>query len=185
MPVIGLYCSASDNIEPLYKEEAIQLASWIGRQGWTLMNGGSSQGLMNLFSETVHQSGGTCLGVIPTSFRANGWISPFNDEIIWVNNLSERKETIKANSDVILVFPGGIGTLDEMFDAWASYSLGFHHNPVVLCNLHDFYSPLLSFLEKLKKDGFIHSFLPDPLNVVDSIEAGVDWLEKWAKASKK
>jgi len=177
MEKICIYCSASEKINPLFKDSAIKLAKWMGKNNKTLLNGGSSQGLMKVFSSTVKENGGKTIGIIPENLKGRGWLSNYNDEVIIVKDLNERKDMMKKLSDIMIVFPGGIGTLDEMFDAWASFSLGYHNKKIVLVNVDGFYNHLIEFLNKLKAEKFIHDFLPSPLIVVNSIDKCIDILK--------
>jgi len=177
MHYIGIYCSASTHIRPVFQESAIQLATWMGKNKLTLVNGGSNQGLMEIFSKTIHENGGKSIGVVPSAFETRGWFSRHNDEIIFVENLSDRKELIKEKSDVLIVFPGGIGTMDEFFDAWSSFNLGFHGKKIILVNVDNFYKPLLDFLAILKEERFTHDFLPNPLIIADSVNHCIEILE--------
>jgi len=177
MQRIGIYCSASTHIRPLFREEAIKLGLWIGKNGKTLVNGGSNQGLMEVFSRTVREHGGHCIGVIPENFHERGWYSGETDEKILVKDLSERKDVIKRISNILLAFPGGVGTLDELFDAWSSYNLGFHNKRIVLINLNGFFDPLMQQLNFLREEKFLHDFLPNPLLVVKSVDECIVLLE--------
>ena len=177
MQTIGIYCSASILIRPIFQQEAYRLGEWIGKKNKTLINGGSNQGLMEVFSRAVKENGGRCIGVIPADFYKRGWYSNQTDEKVIVDNLSDRKEIIKKRSDVLIVFPGGIGTMDEFFDAWASYTLGFHDKKIILVNIDGFFTPLLQQLEVFREEKFIHEFLPSPLVIVDSVVQCIEQLE--------
>jgi len=177
MQYIGIYCSASIKIRPVFMESATKLGSWMGQKGMTLINGGSNQGLMQVFSKAVHENGGHCIGIVPSSFSNRGWFSKYNDETIFVDNLSERKELIKQRSDILIVFPGGIGSMDELFDAWASFNLGFHDKKIILANIDDFYEPLLKFLDNLREEKFLHEFLPNPVIIANSVEDCISIIE--------
>lgn len=166
---IGIYCSASTHINPVFNENARQLAKWMGQKGMTVVNGGSTQGLMEIFSSTIHEYGGKSIGVVPEDFKERGWYNDKNDETVFVENLSDRKEKIKSLSDLIIVFPGGVGSLDELFDAWASYNLDYHKKRIIIANIEGFYEPLIGFLEKLKDEHFLHDFLPKPIIVAEDI----------------
>lgn len=179
---VGIYCSASTHIDLIFQENAVKLATWMGQNGHTLVNGGSNQGLMEIMSRTVREQGGHSIGVVPENFKERGLFSKYTDETIFVTDLNERKAVMKEKSDVLLAFPGGIGTLDEFFDAWASFNLGFHDKPILLVNINGFYNPLITFLDQLKKDGFIHDFLPNPLTIVHNVEACVEFLTHRANA---
>jgi uncharacterized protein (TIGR00730 family) len=178
MQNIGIYCSASVQIRPFFRLEAIKLGKWIGENQKTLVNGGSNQGLMEVFSKSVQEHGGKCIGVIPEVFSNKGWYSQYTDEIILVKDLSERKDRIKRISDILLVYPGGIGTLDEFFDAWASYTLGYHDKKIVLLNLKGFFNPLLKMLSQLRTEHFLHESQPSPLYVMENVEQAIQFLKE-------
>ncbi|MDD4921139.1 MAG: TIGR00730 family Rossman fold protein [Bacteroidales bacterium] len=184
MQNIGIYCSASNELKEVFEKEAFTLGEWIGNNHKTLINGGSNQGLMEVFSKAVRKNGGHCIGVIPSTFSERGWNSNHTDEIIMVKDLSERKEVIKQRSDVLIAFPGGIGTMDEFFDAWSSFSLGFHDKKIILVNVEDFFTPLIQQLKVFRQEKFLHDILPNPLIIVDSAEECIDVLKKMDSTSR-
>jgi len=92
--------------------------------------------------------------------------------------LSERKDIIKQLSDILIAFPGGVGTMDELFDAWSSYNLGFHTKRIILLNINGFFNPLLKQLDLFREEKFLHDFLPNPLFIVDSVDQCIELLEK-------
>lgn len=184
MQTIGIYCSASVHIRPVFNESAARLGVWMGKKGMTLVNGGSNQGLMAIFSRNVKENGGKCVGVVPNAFKERGWYNEKIDETIFVENLSDRKEVIKKISDILIVFPGGVGSLDELFDAWASYNLDFHSKKIILANIEGFYDQLLVFIETLKKEHFMHDFLPNPLIVADTIEQCMEIIQALGEGDK-
>jgi len=136
---------------------------------------------MEVFSKAVKKNGGKCIGVIPANFSERGWYSNQTDEKIIVRNLSERKEIIKKRSDILIVFPGGIGTMDEFFDAWSSYTLGFHDKKIILVNIDSFFTSLLQQIEIFKKEKFLHEFLPNPLLIVNSVAQCIERIEMMEK----
>lgn len=183
MGYIGIYCSASTRIRPIFNESAIEIGKWIGQNGMTLINGGSNQGLMEILSRTVHENGGHCIGVVPSSFEQKGWFSKFNDETIYVRDLGERKDIIKKRSDILVVFPGGVGSMDEFFDAWASYNLGFHNKHIILANIDGFYNPLLKFINSLEKENFLHESPSDgPVEIANSVDECIGLIEQAIKS---
>jgi len=184
MKNIGIYCSASDEINSIFEKEANKLGEWIGKNGKTLVNGGSNQGLMEVFSKAVKRTGGKCIGVIPANFSERGWYSKHTDEKIIVRDLSERKEVMKERSDVLIAFPGGVGTMDEFFDAWSSFSLGFHDKKIILVNVEGFYSALIQQLKMFRQEKFLHDFLPNPLLIVNSSDECIRQLETMDNAQK-
>ncbi|HET9570419.1 MAG TPA: TIGR00730 family Rossman fold protein [Bacteroidales bacterium] len=178
MQTIGIYCSASAHIQPLFRHEAVKLGLWLGKNKKTLVTGGSNQGLMEVFSKTVRENGGESVGVIPEDFSNRGWFSNYTDRKIIVRDLSERKDVIKQLCDILIAFPGGVGTMDELFDAWSSYNLGFHNKRIILLNINGFFNPLMQQLALFREEKFLHDFLPNPLFIVESVDQCIELLEK-------
>lgn len=179
MQRICIYCTASNKYPEYLGKEAIKLATWLGKNKKTLINGGSTQGLMNIFSKYTSENGGNCIGVLPTELKERGWQSPYNSETIFVSGLGKRKNKMKELADILIAFPGGVGTMDEMFDAWASFCLGYHNKKIILLNIDGFYSDLIKFLKGLQEKEFIHKFLPQPLIIANSTEECIKILEKY------
>ena len=92
MEKIGIFCSASENIDKMYFESARRIGEWIGQTGKTLIYGGANLGLMECVARTVKENGGKVIGVVPTKLEENGRVSSLLDEVIHTRNLSDRKD---------------------------------------------------------------------------------------------
>lgn len=156
MEKIGIFCSASDSIDLTFFDAAHQIGEWMGRNGKTLIYGGANLGLMECVAKAVKESGGRVIGVVPSKLEENGKVSTYLDEMIRTHNLSDRKDIILQQSDVLVALPGGIGTLDEVFHVMAAASIGYHQKKVIFYNANGFYSPLLAVLSELQARGFAH-----------------------------
>ena len=119
MEKIGIFCSASGSIDPIYFDAAHQIGEWMGKNGKTLIYGGANLGLMECVAKAVKENGGHVIGVVPSKLEENGKVSTYPDEIIATHDLSDRKDIILQQSDVLVALPGGIGTLDEVFHVMA------------------------------------------------------------------
>lgn len=157
MKAIGVYCGSATGLTPDYLKAAEALGREIGKRKMTLIYGGGQSGLMGCLAETVLQSGGTVLGIIPRFIRDRvGRIS--GAEELVTESMHDRKRLILEHSDGVLALPGGIGTLDEFFEAFTWSQLGLIRKPVGLLNTCGFFDALLHFLdyqvsqEFLKKD---------------------------------
>ena len=146
MEKIGIFCSASDNIDKMYFESASQIGKWMGQTGKTLIYGGASLGLMECIARAVKENGGKVIGVVPAKLEENGKVSTLLDEEIHTRNLSDRKDIITEKSEVLVALPGGVGTLDEIFHVIAAASIFY--------NEHGFYDELLKALHTLEDKGF-------------------------------
>ena len=126
---IAVYCSAKDAIPEAYLQLGDTLGAWIGAQGHTLVYGGATGGLMTRVSNAAKKAGARVIGVIPPRIIAAGRLASNCDQLIEVANMSERKQRMRDEADVIICLPGSYGTLDEMMDATSSAIVGEHRKP--------------------------------------------------------
>lgn len=146
---IGIFCSASSELETICYEEVEKFGKWIGENKKTLVYGGSKCGLMETIASAVHSNGGEVIGVIPKKFLDHSLASEHISKLIISEDLNDRKRIMYDNSDVIVILPGGIGTLDELFTILATNSLGFTHKKIILWNINDYWSSLIALLNDL------------------------------------
>jgi uncharacterized protein (TIGR00730 family) len=152
---ISVFCSADSNIDPDFFKLTREFGHWMGKERHTLVFGGCNLGLMECVADAVKEAGGRTIGVIPTRVEKNGTVSDSVDIDIPCENLSDRKDLMVAQSDVSVVLPGGIGTLDELFTVAAAHTIGYHHKKVILYNMKGFWAPLIALLDSLQNQGFI------------------------------
>lgn len=155
MKRIGVFCSGCEQISSRYFDAARGFGEWMGSQGMTLVYGGSDMGLMECIARAVKENGGVVVGVVPTKLEEKGRVSQLLDVTFHTENLSERKDVILRESDVLVALPGGVGTLDEVFHVIASCSIGYHSKRVVFYNVDGFWDGLLNILEQMRLGGFI------------------------------
>lgn len=170
MEKIGIFCSASENIDKLYFDTASQIGRWMGETGKTLIYGGASLGLMECVAQAVKTSGGCVVGVVPAKLEENGQVSTLPDRIIHTRNLSDRKDIIVEESDILVALPGGVGTLDEIFHVMAAASIGYHHKRVVFYNVDGFYDSLLKALDEIGDKHFVRHPLSTYYDVAYTLE---------------
>ena len=131
------------------------LGKWIGDNGHTLIYGGATGGLMTRTSDAAKKAGAHVIGVIPPRIKAAGRLATNCDYLIEVNNMSERKQRMRDEADLIICLPGSYGTLDEMMDATSSAIVGEHHKPVYVLNYKGFYEPLKQQIRVMQDLQFI------------------------------
>ena len=107
MEKIGIFCSASENIDKMYFESARRIGEWIGQTGKTLIYGGANLGLMECVARTVKENGGKVIGVVPTKLEENGRVSSLLDEVIHTRNLSDRKDVITDVEPCVFIHYSG------------------------------------------------------------------------------
>lgn len=152
---IAVYCSAKDAIPEEYLQLGDALGAWIGANGHTLVYGGATGGLMTRTSNAAKATGAHVVGVIPQRIIACGRKADNCDFLIEVANMSERKQRMRDEADVIVCLPGSYGTLDEMMDATSSAIVGEHKKPVYVLNYKGFYEPLKRQIEVMRSLHFI------------------------------
>lgn len=170
MTKIGIFCSASENIDKMYFDAARQLGQWIGETKRTLIYGGANLGLMEETARSVKENGGRVIGVIPSKLEENGKVSSQLDEIIRTHNLSDRKDVILEQSDILVALPGGVGTFDEVFHTMAAASIGYHRKRVILYNVKGFYDKLIAVLDEIQEKGFARESLTTYYKVANTFE---------------
>lgn len=178
MDKIGLFCSASGSIDGLYFDKARELGVWIGKQHKTLVYGGANLGLMECTAQAVKQHGGKVVGVVPSKLEENGKVSDLPDRIFRTRTLSDRKEILLAESDVMVALPGGVGTLDEIFHVMAASSIGYHSKKIIFYNIGGFYDPLLGILSAMYRDRFARHPLDHYFDVAGTFEELTDLLTR-------
>jgi len=155
MARICVFCSSSEAIDERYLSLAAEVGRRIGAGGHSLVSGGGCVSMMGAVAANARATGAHTTGVIPRHLMAYELADRDADELLVVETMRERKAVMEAHADAFLVLPGGIGTLEEFFEAWTSYSLGMHTRPVVVLDCDGFYAPLWAFIENLLAAGFV------------------------------
>lgn len=131
------------------------LGEAIARAGWTLIYGGGGIGLMGVVADGALDAGGHVVGVIPQSLFDREVAHPRIKELKVVGSMHERKALMASLSSAFIAMPGGIGTLDEIFEIWTWAQLQIHDKPVGFLNVEGFYDRLFGFLNQITEDGFL------------------------------
>ena len=152
---IALYLGSNNGNSPIFLEKVRELGDWMGREGHTLIYGGSTAGLMGAVAEAVLSAGGHVIGVEPGFFVDEYEQNPDIDELIVTETIAERRLKMIELADAFIAFPGGTGTLEEIAEVICQKHLGMHDHPVVLYNLEGFYDPLLALLDQMTASGFV------------------------------
>ena len=177
VPVPGrrvcVYC-ASSTTDPELMAIATDVGDAIARRGWSLVSGGGNISMMGALAEAVRTGGARTVGVIPEGLRVREVADTAADELVVVTTMRERKREMEERSDAFLTLPGGIGTMEEMFEMWTSASLGFHQKPVVLYDPIGFYRPLLDWVGELAGRGLVKHEALKSLVVRDDLDAALD-----------
>ena len=177
---ICVYCSASDKIAPGYFSLAVELGEAIAKRGDTLVYGGSSVGLMGALARTAQQHGGRVVGVIPEALVAMEVAYNNADELFVTATMRERKAGMEARSDAFLALPGGVGTMEEVFEIMAARSLRIIDKPLVLLNHEHFYDPLIHLLEHMNTANFLRDGYGGMVYFAPTVNAALEYIDGYA-----
>ncbi len=149
---IAVFCSSSNDLNPMFHQDAEKLGEFLGKGSHTLVYGGSKNGLMETIARKAADAGAFIIGILPEGIKSQ--LSDFIDEKLFVASLSERKEMLQEYADKFVVLPGGFGTLDEMLEILASAQIGEHDKPLIIVNSNGFYNPLIEMFDKIFEEKF-------------------------------
>ncbi|ROL77484.1 TIGR00730 family Rossman fold protein [Pseudomonas vranovensis] len=170
MPVrsVCVFCGASTGVNPAYREAAIALGQAIAARGLTLVYGGGAVGLMGIVADAAMAAGGEVIGIIPEALK-NAEIGHTGlTRLEVVDGMHARKARMAELSDAFVALPGGLGTLEELFEVWTWGQLGYHAKPLGLLDVNGFYSKLGSFLDHVVQEGFVRPQHRAMLQLADS-----------------
>jgi len=174
---VCVFCGSSDGARQEYADAAWDLGGEIARRGIKLVYGGGDVGLMGILARAVMSGGGEVKGVIPRRLYEIVEHAELT-ELVVAADMHERKAKMYECSDAFIAMPGGIGTLDELFEAWTWRQIGYHDKPVGILEIEGFFAPLLGFIEKMGKEGFLSEDMVrdlevrgDPKSILDALEA--------------
>jgi uncharacterized protein (TIGR00730 family) len=170
---VGVYCAAGPT-DPELLGLAAELGEAIAGRGWTLVWGGGRVSAMGAVASAARARGGHTVGVIPQMLVRREVADENADELIVTDTMSERKRVLEERSDAFIALPGGIGTLDELFDVWTAGDLGMHDKPIVLLDRWGHYDGLWTWLYGLVDSGYITQAAMERLVVVDKVSAALE-----------
>jgi len=153
---ICVFCGSSSRVDEVYRRAAAELGEAIAKRGLRLVYGGGRIGLMGILADAVLAAGGDVVGVLPEFLRGLEVAHEGLSELRVVGSMHERKRTMFELADAFVVLPGGFGTLDESIEIVTWKQLGLHDKPVVVCDVGDFWRPLLALVGNVIEQGFAH-----------------------------
>ena len=152
---IWVFCGSSNGDLEAYAEGAAAFGSLLAQRNIGLVYGGASVGLMGAVADAVLRANGDVTGVIPQSLVDKEIAHPSLTNMHIVETMHERKALMADLSDGFVALPGGIGTLEELFEMWTWAQLGLHDKPCVLLNIAGYYDQLIGFLDKMTDSGYL------------------------------
>lgn len=170
---VCVYC-ASGPVGRAYLELAAAVGTAIGQRGWQLVSGGGNVSMMGAVAEAARAAGAHTTGVIPKALVHREVADVDADELVVTETMRQRKQVMEDRADAFLTLPGGIGTLEELFETWTAGYLGMHDKPVVLFDPVGHFGGLLTWLESMVGTGFVDRRALDGLQVATDLDAALD-----------
>ena len=149
------FCASSELVPKYYVDEAQRLGERLVDEGWGLVYGGGSTGLMGAVADAVLDRGGEVTGVIPRFMVEVEWQHKGVTDMRHTDDMSQRKQMMIRISDAIIVLPGSTGTMDELFEAVSDKKLGLHNKPIVLLNSDGFFDATMAQLHLMVEKKFM------------------------------
>jgi len=168
MKTAVVFCASSSKIDPKYNQTAREVVKALCAKGYGIVSGGSYRGTMGAVADTAYECGAPNIGVIPSFMK--GWEHPHLTELIWTETMSERKEKMREGTSLAVALPGGIGTMDELFETVVLKKLGRYQGKIVAYNLDGFYEPLKALLQHFVATGMMTAEEVDMIAFPSTVE---------------
>ena len=192
MKSVCVFTGSSSGRRPEYEAAATALGTAIAGRGLTLLYGGASVGLMGTVADAALRADGRVVGVLPGALAELEIAHDGLTDLKVVDSMHERKAVMADASDAFVALPGGLGTLDEVFEVWTWSQLGVHAKPVGFFDVEGYFDRLFAFIDHAVDEGFVkpkHRLLAvrssDPHDMLDQL-ATVDttYEPKWINTPK-
>ena len=177
---LAVYCGSATGTDPMFADAARDLGQTMVDRGLELVYGGGRLGLMGIIADTVIEAGGTAYGVIPRALVDKEVAHTGLTDLYTVTTMHERKAMMTELCDAFVCLPGGIGTLDEMFEAWTWNALGYHAQPFALLNVAGFWTPFVEFMTHVSESGFLSKRRLKQMIVAETADEAINMLDEAA-----
>jgi uncharacterized protein (TIGR00730 family) len=178
MAAVCVFCASSERIDERYILLAEQVGRRVAAGGHTLVSGGGRVSMMGAVARAARAGGAVTIGVIPQALVDRQIAHIEGSDLVVVDTMRERKQIMDERCDAFVALPGGIGALEELFEAWTAGSLGMHDKPVIVLDPYDYYGPLWAYLTSLVDRGFVRQAALDHLHRVATVDDAFAVIER-------
>ncbi len=179
MKRLAVYCGSATPADPRFIALAREVGVGLAARGIGVVYGGGRLGLMGALASAALEAGGEVIGVIPEALSGSEVANTDCTELHTVSGMHQRKQYFTDLSDGFVTIPGGVGTMDELWEAVSWSQLGYHSNPVGLLNAFGFFDELIAFNRKMAQTGFIRPAHQNILIARDSLSDLLDAMERY------
>lgn len=178
---VTVFCGSKSGHDTGFEDQAIELGNALGKNGIQLVYGGGNKGLMGAIANAVLANEGKVLGVIPKLLLE--WEAQHEGltELIITETMHDRKKILYDKADVAIILPGGMGTMDELFELLTWNNLNIHQKKVIVLNWEGFYNPLLTMLEHMHNAGFMYADWKNRIYVAKDAKEVMETINAWSE----
>ena len=181
MAAICVFCASSSTLDQQWLDLATEVGKSLGPRGHSLVSGGGCVGMMGAVADGARAGGAHTLGVIPQSLVDLEVADADSDELIVTTDMGARKNIMIERSDAFITLPGGLGTLDELFEVWTTATLDLHRKPIILLDPTGFYEGLWTWLTGLAETEFVRRPALAKVTVATSVDEALTLIEAAAQ----
>jgi uncharacterized protein (TIGR00730 family) len=176
---VCVFCGSNGGADPAYLAAAEAVGGGLAQRGIRIVYGGGRVGLMGALADAASAAGGEVVGVMPQALVDREIGHSGIDDLRIVDTMHQRKALMVELADAFIALPGGIGTLEELFEVYTWAQLGIHAKPLALLDVAGYYEPLAAFLDHAVAQRFLRAETRTMLSVADSLEGVLDAFERW------
>jgi uncharacterized protein (TIGR00730 family) len=174
---LAVFLASSSGVDPALPELAFEVGRGLAERGIQLVYGAGGGGLMGRLADGALSAGGRVVGVIPHEMMRREWGRRDLTELHLVDSMHDRKAMMAERADAFLALPGGLGTLEEIFEVWTWRAIGFHEKPVGFLDAGGFWTPLLDAVRRIGQAGFLADPGLEDLVVAGTLDEALAGLE--------
>jgi uncharacterized protein (TIGR00730 family) len=176
---VTVYCSSSNALAAHFYAAGAELGRAIAQNGWKLVFGGNTVGLMKTVADAVRAAGGKVVGITPQLFVDKGFGDNDCHELIVTQNMRDRKHALEQRGDSFVALPGGLGTFEEIFEIIVGKQLAVHNKPIVLLNTAGYWDPMLAMIDSAIEQKFIKPRARELFFVAADVPAAIEHLRSY------
>jgi uncharacterized protein (TIGR00730 family) len=176
---VCVFCGSNGGADPAYVDAAAEVGRGLAEQGIRIVYGGGRVGLMGALADSARAAGGEVIGVMPQALVDREIGHTGIDDLRVVDTMHERKALMVELADAFVALPGGIGTLEELFEVYTWAQLGIHAKPLALLDVAGYFQPLAAFLDHAVAERFLRPETRAMLAIAHSLEGVLDTFATW------
>jgi len=177
---VTVFCGSKSGNQSGFTNQAIELGNALGENGIQLVYGGGGKGIMGAIADAVLAKNGKVVGIMPQLLLE--WEAQHQGitELIVTETMHDRKKILFEKADVAIILPGGMGTMDELFEMLTWNNLNIHQKKVIVLNWEGYYSPLIAMMEHMHNEGFMYDDWRNRITVAKDAEAVMQTIHAWS-----